>query len=127
MWTLLFCQIRISLYRNEVKLINLSPAEESFTKCDLALKRLVKPALLNALHNRYQDTSYNGVPEDPQELFRFFNEPKNHAKIVKLIRKNILNEKQLWLLLWNDQPNTTKWDITFICVVIKTFTTLKIK
>ena len=89
-------------------------------KCYLAVNRHLQQALLDVVH----DPQYDGIPVDPVELYKFFNQP-NNIKIINNLRKKVLKPDQISLLLpQNQRTFSSKWDITLICVVIINFTTL---
>ena len=89
-------------------------------KCFLAVNRHLQQALLDVVH----DAQYDGIPRDPEELYKYFNRPENIQKIKKL-NKNVLKDDQISLLLpQNQRTFSNKWDITLICVVIINFTTV---
>ena len=87
-------------------------------KCYLAVNFHCQKALLVVLHN-------NGVPSDPVELYKFFNNTNNLDQIRRLENRKILKKDQVNLLLpQNQRTFSEKWDITLICVVIINFSTL---
>jgi len=80
----------------------------------------VKPALLDALHNRHNDPSYNGIPEDSIELHRFLIQKERTIK--NLLRLEVLTIHQRKLLLPEDgRTDSSKRDITLIAVVARNF------
>ena len=91
-------------------------------KCYLAVNRHLQQALLDVVH----DPQYDGIPVDPVELYKFFNQP-NNIKIINNLRKNkVLKQDQISLLLpQNQRTFSNKWDVTLICVVVINFTKLK--
>ena len=86
--------------------------------CYLAVNYHCQQSLLEVLHS-------NGIPADPEELYKFFDTPNNKAEIHQLIKKKVLKDDQVNLLLpQNQRTFSQKWDITLICVVIINFSTL---
>ena len=86
--------------------------------CYLAVNYHCQQSLLEVLHS-------NGIPADPEELYKFFDTPNNKAEIHQLIKKKVLKDDQVNLLLpQNQRTFSQKWDITLICVVIINCSTL---
>ena len=86
--------------------------------CYLAVNFHCQQSLLEVLHS-------NGIPADPEELYKFFDTPDNKLKINQLKKKKVLKDDQVNLLLPQNQKTfSKKWDITLICVVIINFSTL---
>ena len=105
-----------------MKVIHLSPEDQRRIKCELTLKRLVKPALLNVLHNRYKDSSYKGLPENPEELYEFFNKDENVKLIESLKQNKVLTEvESSQLHPRNEKTDSADWEIPLILVVFKNF------
>ena len=89
-------------------------------KCYLAVNLHCQQALLEVVH----DPNY-GIPSNEEDLYKFFDKAKNKSKIRNLIKKNLLKDDQVNLLLpQNQRTYSQKWDVTLICVVIINFTDL---
>ena len=98
-----------------------APKDRRSIKCYIAVNRHLQQALLDVVH----DPQYDGLPKDPEELYKFFNKQDNIKKINNLRKKNILKQDQIDLLLpQNQRTFSNKWDVTLISVVIINFTTL---
>ena len=96
---------------------NIIQTQKNAVICYLAVNFHCQQSLLEVLHR-------NGIPDDPEELYKFFDTPDNKAKINQL-KKNVLKDDQVDLLLpQNQRTFSQKWDITLICVVIINFSTL---
>ena len=85
----------------------------------------IKQALLCVLHNRNK-LAYQGLPEDPSELYKELS--TTHQKTIKdLVKRKILKKDQLEILLPSNGENKTysdTFDVTLIVVLIINCTTL---
>ena len=98
-----------------------APKDRRSIKCYIAVNRHLQQALLDVVH----DPQYDGLPKDPEELYKFFNKQDNIKKINNLRKKKILKQDQIDLLLpQNQRTFSNKWDVTLISVVIINFTKL---
>jgi len=79
--------------------------------CVIALRTLVIPALLNLLHNRHHDPTYERIPEDPEELYNFLEQ---QGTDLKDWQREILFPS-------NGKSNSKDWDITSIGVIFRNF------
>ena len=80
----------------------------------------LKYSLLRVLHNTANDPSYDGLPQNPYQLYQELQ--NNHGnKIKKLKKKGILKQDQIDLIFPpNDNTtNSSKFDITLICILIR--------
>ena len=94
-----------------------------WTKVHLALELHVKEALLDVLHNRGNDTSYVGLPDDQGQLHQYLqnwwsNLPlsdKKHlnAKILKQAQKDKLFPPN------GQQVDSSTWDVSLIVIIIR--------
>ena len=97
---------------------NIIQTQKNAVICYLAVNFHCQQSLLEVLHR-------NGIPDDPEELYKFFDTPDNKLKINQLKKKKVLKDDQVNLLLPQNQKTfSKKWDITLICVVIINFSTL---
>ena len=97
---------------------NIIQTQKNAVICYLAVNFHCQQSLLEVLHS-------NGIPADPEELYKFFDTPDNKLKINQLKKKKVLKDDQVNLLLPQNQKTfSKKWDITLICVVIINFSTL---
>ena len=86
----------------------------------------MKQYLLSVLHNKQNDPTYQGLPEDPTELYNELSTVHN-GKIKRLRKKGILKDDQLELLLPTNGDNKTysgAFDVTLLVVLIINCTTL---
>ena len=85
----------------------------------------LKQTLLCVLHNRNK-LAYQGLPEDPSELYKELS--TTHQKTIKdLVKRKILKKDQLEILLPSNGENKTysdTFDVTLIVVLIINCTTL---
>ena len=85
----------------------------------------LKENFLRILHNKKNDPSYQGLPEDPAELFKELSTTHKN-KINKLVREKVLNKNDLKILLpKNGETHSSQFDITLITVLIINCTTLQ--
>ena len=80
---------------------------------------LLKESLLGVLHNLSGDTSYNGLPTNPKDLYREFD--KNHrVTLNKLLGKGTLKKDQMQLIFPPNKQETysNKFDVTLLAVLI---------
>ena len=93
--------------------------------CRLAIKcdHHIGKALLNILHNSYNDSTYQGLPDEPSKLY---TELKKHEKILKDLRKRKVIFDEQWELLFpaDKKTNSSKFDVTVTVVLIRNCTTL---
>ncbi|XP_066917682.1 uncharacterized protein [Clytia hemisphaerica] len=84
----------------------------------------IKNALLQVLHNKLKDPSYQGIPDNPVALYQFFLNNKN--TLNQLVKKKLLKKEQLDLLLpqGGNQTFSSEFDVTLIAFLIQDFTTL---
>lgn len=84
-------------------------------------------ALLDVLHNKHEDASYNGCPEDPDDLYNYLY-TKYHQTIASLNKKGLVTLKQLQLIFpANKKTDSKQFDVTLIVVLITNCTTLALK
>jgi len=85
-----------------------------WTKLNLALDIHVKEALLSLLHNRGNDPSYIGLPEDPGQLFLYLNQlPQKTKKLLNACQKDQSFPSN------GKQVDSSKWDVTLITAIIQ--------
>ena len=86
----------------------------------------LKLFLIWILHNLGNDPSYKGLPQNPQLLFQELSTPANQKKINKLKAKNVLQQDQIDLLLPpnGNATDSSTFDITLLCIVIRNFTNI---
>ena len=80
----------------------------------------LKYSLLRILNNTANDPSYDGLPQDPHQLFKELQ--NNHGnKINQLKRKKILKQDQIDLIFPpnDNKTDSSKFDITLICIIIR--------
>ena len=79
----------------------------------------LKQALLQILHNKANDPTYDGLPQDHHQLYQIlFN--KYQKKLLQLKAKGILQQNQYDLIFPNDnKTDSSKFDITLICILIR--------
>ena len=84
----------------------------------------LKENLLHILHNKKNDPSYKGLPEDPTELYK---ELSTHEETLdKLVSDKFLNKNDRKILLpTNGKTDSSKFDVTLITVLIINCTTLQ--
>ena len=86
----------------------------------------LKQNLLCVLHNKNNDPSYKGLPEDPSELYKELSTTHKSA-INKLVKAKVLKKDQLEILLPKNGDNKTysdAYDVTLLVVLIINCTTL---
>ena len=79
----------------------------------------LKTSLLNLFHNVSGDTSYNGLPSNPKDLYRELDQ--NHkGTLMKLQQKGVLKQDQMLLIFPNHRKETfsDKFDVTLLVVLI---------
>ena len=79
----------------------------------------LKESLLGVFHNLPGDTSYDGLPTNPKDLYREFD--KNHRDTLnKLLRKGILKKDHMQLIFPPNKQETysNKFDVTLLVVLI---------
>ena len=87
----------------------------------------LKQRLLHILHNKDNDPSYQGLPEDPADLYKELSSTKHKKTLNSLFNKRILKQDQMDILL---PPNGDKktysaaLDVTLIVLLIINCTTL---
>ena len=82
----------------------------------------LKGSLLQILHNTAGDTSYDGLLQDPHQLYQEIQ--NNHRnKIDRLQRRNILKQDQIDLIFPpnDNKTDSSKFDITLICILIRNY------
>ena len=78
-----------------------------------------QPALLAILHNVIKDTSYIGLSQYGPDLYNELD--KYRPQLTALVKRKILNRKQLDLILPACQStNSSTFDITILTAVIRT-------
>ena len=84
----------------------------------------LKENFLRILHNKRNDLSYQGLPEDPTELYK---ELSTHEETLdKLVSDKFLNKNYRKILLpTNGKTDSSKFDVTLITVLIINCTTLQ--
>ena len=109
-------QLRVLFEAMGNKFSSLTQIHKNALKCYLAVNHHCQQCLIQIMHN-------NGIPDDPEELYKFFD--ANKGKILQLRKQKVLFDDQVDLLLpQNQRTFSQKWDITLICVVIINFSTL---
>ena len=85
----------------------------------------LKASLIDVLHNLSGDTSYNGLPSNPWDLYQELD--KNHKIILnKLLKNGILKKDQMELIFpANKETHSDKFDVTLLVILIINCTTLK--
>ena len=79
----------------------------------------LKASLLNVFHNVSGDTSYNGLPSNPKDLYRELYQ--NHKAILMKLQKNgVLKQDQMLLIFPKNKQQTysDKFDVTLLVVLI---------
>ena len=85
----------------------------------------LKENLLLILHNKKNDPSYKGLPEDPTELYKELS-TTHEETLDKLVSDKVLNKNVRKILLpTNGKTDSSKFDVTLITVLIKNCTTLQ--
>lgn len=85
----------------------------------------LKKALLLVLHNDKCETFYEGLPRDPEELYKYFKARENDIKA--LCKKSKLVPEQVALLLPNEKKTySERFDANLVIVVIKRIVKLPI-
>lgn len=86
----------------------------------------LKQRLLHILHNKDNDTLYQGLPEDPSELYKELS--TTHKKTLdNLVKMRVLKKDQYDILLppnGNKQTDSEAFDVTLIVLLIINCTTL---
>ena len=98
---------------------------ENWLRLSTLLHGPLKQYLLCVLHNK-NNLAYQGLPEDPTELFKALN-TVHKGTINKLKKKGVLKDDQLEILLPTNGDNKTyseAFDVTLLVVLIINFTTL---
>ena len=97
---------------------------EHWLRLTCLLQDPIKNALLQVLHNKLKDPSYQGIPENPAALYQFFS--NNQNTLNQLVRKKLLKKDQLDLLLpsTGNQTFSSQFDVTLIVLLIQNFTNL---
>ena len=85
----------------------------------------LKQQLLCVLHNKNNQAHYQGLPEDPADLYTTLSTTHKNT-FDKLKKNNILKKDQLELLLPTNENETDSrtFDVTLIVVLIINCTTL---
>ena len=91
---------------------------KNWAKCGLAAEIHLRNNLLEVLHNKTNDPSYVGLPEDPKDLYMFFQKINISNK-----KKKTFFPDQLDIVLpqQGDQVDSKECDITLITGLIKAF------
>ena len=85
----------------------------------------LKENLLHILHNKKNDPSYKGLPEDPTELYKELS-TTHEETLDKLVSDKVLNKNDRKILLpTNGKTDSSKFDVTLITVLIINCTTLQ--
>ena len=82
-------------------------------------------SLRHVLHNKGNDPSYVGLPEDPADLYQKLS--NNHQEtITNLQTRRVLSQEQIDLLFTpgDNKTYSDEFDITLIVVLIRNCTTL---
>ena len=97
---------------------------EHWLRLECFLHDPMKNALLQVLHNKLNDPSYQGIPENPAALYQFF--ANNRRKLSQLASKKILKKDQYDLLLppGGNQTFSSEFDVTLIALLIQNFNNL---
>ena len=79
----------------------------------------LKGSLIGVLHNVSGDTSYDGLPTNPANLYTEFDK-KHRVKLNKLLEKGILKKDQMQLIFPPGKQETysNKFDVTLLVVLI---------
>ena len=80
----------------------------------------LKQSLLQILHNTGNDPSYDGLPQDQGQLYQELSN-KHQKKLLKLKTKGILQQSQYDLIFPpnDNKTDSSKFDITLICILIR--------
>ena len=80
----------------------------------------LKASLLNVFHNVSGDTSYNGLPSNPKDLYREFDQ-KHKVTLMKLQQKGVLKQDQMLLIFPKNKKETysDSFDVTLLAVLIR--------
>ena len=93
---------------------------EFFLRLVTLLHGPLKQSLLSVLHNKQNDPSYKGLPEDPTELYKELSTV--HRGIINRLRKQgILKNNQLEILLPTNGDNKTysdAFDVKLLLILI---------
>ena len=85
----------------------------------------LKESLRDVLHNVSNDTTYQGLPIRPADLYRELDQ--NHkSTLIKLLKNGVLKQDQM-LLIFPPNSNEThsdKFDVTLLAILIINCTTL---
>ena len=86
----------------------------------------LKSFLLHVLHNLGNDPSYTGLPQNPQQLYQKFSTRSSQNKINNLKGRKVLQQDQIDKLLPpnGNATDSSVFDITLLCILIRSFTTL---
>ena len=99
---------------------------EYWLRLAIVLHGPLKQNLLCVLHNKNNDPSYKGLPEDPSELYKELS--TTHKSVInKLVNAKVLKKDQLEILLPTIGDNKTYsegFDVTLLVVLIINCTTL---
>ena len=95
---------------------------EFWLRLSTFLHEPLKFALLRILHNSKNDPNYDGLPEDPHLLYQELSS-KHLNSIQQLKKSSILQQDQIDLILPpnDNKTDSTKFDITLICILIRNF------
>ena len=76
-------------------------------------------ALLHVLHNKSKDPSYNGLPEDPSDLYMELM--RQRAKIDKYKRRMTISQTQYEMFFppGENKTNSAEFDFTTIVTLIR--------
>ena len=98
---------------------------ENWLRLATFLHEPLRLALLRILHNTSKNPTYNGLPDNPQQLFQELS-TKHYNQIQKLIKKGIIQKDQVDLLFPpnSNATDSTKLDVTLICLLIRNCTNL---
>ena len=93
-------------------------AVQFWLRLAIFLHDLLKNSLIWVLHNKLNDPSYDGLPEDPYKLYEFF---KNHKTLQQLIKNKKLQQDQINLIFPPNDNRTfsSKFDVTLTCFLIR--------
>ena len=94
---------------------NIQKSEYWLRLC-LALQHTIKGLLIDILHNTHKDTSYQGLPTDPQQLFNHLISLKNNGAIPNRV---LFNDQWNIILPTCGTSNPQDFDITILCVLIR--------
>ena len=96
---------------------------ENFLKCFLAVDKHLQKAILRIIHNLPDNGNYEGLPKDPEKLYKYFNETSNKAKLKKKLSDKHFKPDQYELLLPKADSRTfsRNWDVALQNKVILNF------